>query len=83
MPVRELFAGKRSKHILDGSHSIRLPHPQKKDFWLKIKGAGYMGGPIGFGQYLRTGPSAPVFDFDGRMMEDIASGHDNAYAPYA
>ena len=26
-----------------------------------------------------TGPKAPLFDFDGRMMEDVASGHDNAY----
>jgi hypothetical protein len=23
---------------------------------------------------------APVFDYDGRMMEDLASGHNNAYA---
>ena len=26
-----------------------------------------------------SGPKAKLFDFDGRMMEDVASGHDNAY----
>jgi hypothetical protein len=27
----------------------------------------------------RQDPRAVLFDFDGRMMEDVASGHDNAY----
>jgi hypothetical protein len=46
---------------------------------LKIKGAGFMGGGVRFGVQHRAGPLAPAFDFDGRRMEDIASGHNNAY----
>lgn len=64
--------------VLDGSRSVMLPHPDARDALIKIKGAGLLGGPIRFGQHPRTGPMAVTFDFDGRMMEDIASGHDNA-----
>jgi hypothetical protein len=64
--------------ILDGSRSVLLPHPDRRDVVLKLKGAGLLGGSVRYGQYLRTGPMAVTFDFDGRMMEDIASGHDNA-----
>lgn len=64
--------------ILDGSRSVLLPHPEKRDRLLKIKGAGLLGGGIRFGRHQSTGPMAVTFDFDGRMMEDIASGHDNA-----
>jgi hypothetical protein len=64
--------------ILDGSRAVILPHPDHRDALLKIKGAGYLGGAVRHGQYLRTGPMAVTFDFDGRMQEDVASGHDNA-----
>lgn len=64
--------------ILDGSRSVLLPHPEKRDRLLKLKGAGLLGDGIRFGKHQRTGPMAVTFDFDGRMMEDIASGHDNA-----
>lgn len=63
---------------VDGSRSIILPHPDRPGWVLKIKGAGFKGGPIRFGTRLRTGPAAQVFDFEGRRMADIASGHDNA-----
>jgi hypothetical protein len=33
-----------------------------------------------FGKFHQSNLKAPVFDFDGRMMEDVASGHDNAFA---
>lgn len=74
----ERTADGRRLGLPDGSRSVRLPHPDKRDALLKIKGAGLLGGRIRFGQPLRTGPMAVTFDFDGRMMEDVASGHDNA-----
>jgi len=77
--VRRWFETTRRVGKPDGSRSIRLPHPEKRGFEIKIKGAGFLGGQIHFGQHLRTGPVAPQFDFDGRMMADVASGHDNAY----
>ena len=77
--VRDWFAGNITRKKLDGYRSICIPHPEKHDSWLKIKGAGFEGGPIEFGVYWKSGLIAPVFDFDGRMMEDVASGHDNAY----
>lgn len=77
--VRRWFETTRRVGKPDGSRAIRLPHPEKRGFDIKIKGAGLLGGPIRFGHHLRTGPVAPLFDFDGRMMADVASGHDNAY----
>jgi hypothetical protein len=77
--VRRWFEITRRVGKLDGSRSVRLPHPDKSGFDIKIKGAGFRGGPIRFGRYLRSGPVAPVFDFDGRMMKDVAAGHDNAF----
>ncbi len=77
--VKEWFHGKISEYVCDGTRSIRTTHPDKEAFWLKIKGAGYAGGSIQFGTLWNSRLRAPVFDFDGRMMEDIASGHDNAY----
>ncbi|WP_169196764.1 hypothetical protein [Devosia sp. MC1541] len=65
--------------VLDGGRSIHLPHPEKRGYSLKIKGAGHLGGEIKFGTYPDKGPTAPRFDFDGRMMVDVASGHDNAF----
>lgn len=63
---------------LDGSRSVLLPHPHRRDAALKIKGAGFLGGPVLFGQHPSTGPSSAQFDFEGRYMEDVASGHDHA-----
>lgn len=63
----------------DGSRSILLPHPDRRGFALKIKGAGFGGGPIRFGTFCSNGPMALTFDFDGRAVEDVASGHDAAY----
>jgi hypothetical protein len=64
---------------LDGDRSVCIEHPEKPGLQLKIKGAGLHGGPIRFGTSHRSNLKAPVFDFDGRMMEDVASGHDNAF----
>ena len=77
-PVIDWFSGRLAALAVDGSRSVRLPHPQGGERQLKLKGAGFMGGPVRFGVYHRSGPKAPVFDFDGRMMEDVASGHDGA-----
>lgn len=50
---------------------------------LKIKGSGSNRGGrsrgVEFGVHHDTGPVAPMFDFDGRMAIDVASGHDEAF----
>jgi hypothetical protein len=73
------FHANKQVGVLDGSRSVRLPHPEKRGFTLKIKGAGLNGGAVRFGVFSHQGPAARVFDFDGRVMEDVASGHDNAF----
>jgi hypothetical protein len=77
--VREWFAAYDLPRKVDGDRSIRIPHPDYEGLELKIKGAGYRGGPIQLGTFHRSNLKAPVFDFEGRMMEDVASGHDNAF----
>jgi hypothetical protein len=64
---------------IDGTRSVHIAHPAGDGRALKIKGAGFAGGPVQFGVYHNTGPKAAQFDFDGRMMDDIASGWDGAY----
>lgn len=77
--VRAFFAGRIPEFSTDGDRSVRFTHPFKPGVEIKIKGAGFQGGFIQFGTLHNTGPKAPVFDYDGRMMEDVASGHDNAF----
>ena len=78
--VREWFETRALPRKLDGDRSVRLAHPDYEGMELKIKGAGFRGGPIKYGQPHQSKLKAPIFDFDGRMMEDVASGHDNAEA---
>lgn len=78
--VRAYFAGELTEFQLDGRRSVRIAHPSQKDLEIKIKGAGFRGRAVKFGTLRTSGPRAPLFDYDGRMMEDVASGHDNAYA---
>lgn len=78
--VTDWYAGRIAALDLDGARSVHLPHPRGGGRVLKLKGAGFMGGPVRFGVHHRSGPKAPVFDFDGRMMDDIASGHDGAFS---
>lgn len=77
--VESWFAGHQTDFELDGERSVRLPHPDRPGRLIKIKGAGLNGGPIDFSKRMKSGLRAPLFDFDGRMMEDVASGHDNAF----
>lgn len=77
--VGEWFATYDLPRKLDGDRSVRVAHPDYDGRELKIKGAGYRGGPIMFGRFHQSNLKKPVFDFDGRMMEDVASGHDNAF----
>ena len=77
--VRAFFAGKINDFARDGERSVRIAHPRGAGLQIKIKGAGLNSRGIRFGTLHKAGPKAPLFDFDGRMMEDVASGHDNAY----
>jgi hypothetical protein len=78
--VRAFFAGELPNFTKEATRSVRFSHPSKEGVEIKIKGAGFEGGDIQFGILRKTGPKAVVFDFDGRVMEDVASGHDNAFA---
>jgi hypothetical protein len=78
--VAEWFTNYALPRELDGDRSVRIAHPDYEGLELKIKGAGYKGGPIRFGTFHDSNLKAAVFDFEGRMMEDVASGHDNAFA---
>jgi hypothetical protein len=78
-PVRAWFEGRLPALKLDGTRSVHIPHPDGGGRALKIKGAGAAGGPIQFGVFHNTGPKAAQFDFDGRMMDDVASGWDGAF----
>ncbi|MBL8535924.1 MAG: hypothetical protein JNM59_00815 [Hyphomonadaceae bacterium] len=77
--VRGWFEGRVAAIALDGTRSIHLPHPDGGGRVLKVKGAGYAGGPVQFGVNHNTGPKQPVFDYEGRMMDDVASGWDGAF----
>lgn len=77
--VRAWFEKPSRIALVDGGRSIHLPHPDKRGYSLKIKGAGYRGGGVKFGTHVASGPTAPRFDFDGRMMVDVASGHNTAF----
>jgi hypothetical protein len=78
-PVRDWYEGKAAALKIDGGRSVLLPHPAGDGHVLKLKGAGFFGGPVEFSHWHQSGPKAPVFDFEGRMMEDVASGHDGAF----
>ncbi|MBI3438228.1 MAG: hypothetical protein HY054_06195 [Proteobacteria bacterium] len=78
-PVRAWFEGRLEPLKVDGTRSVHIPHPEGGGRVLKIKGAGFAGGPVQFGVYHNTGPKAAQFDFDGRMMDDVASGWDGAF----
>jgi hypothetical protein len=77
--VRAWFGGEIRDFVADGERSVRFAHPTRPGWLLKIKGAGLMGRGIRFGRRHRANLPAPVFDFEGRVMEDVASGHDNAF----
>jgi hypothetical protein len=77
--TKDWFAGRVAPLALDGNRSVLLTYPGRRDRRLKIKGAGVRGRGVQFGTHHATGPAAPVFDFEGRMMEDIAAGHDGAF----
>ena len=76
--VHAWFSNPTKIAVRDGSRSIILPHPERRDLALKIKGAGLNGEHIRFGVRHRMGPAASTFDFDGRRVEDIALGHNAA-----
>lgn len=78
-PVRAWYEGRLAALAVDGTRSVHLPHPAGGGRVLKLKGAGLSGGAVELGVFHRTGPKAPVFDFEGRMMEDVAAGHDGAF----
>lgn len=77
--VRKWFDGEPFKRKVDG-RSVWIPHPERPDRQLKIKGAGLAGRPFEFGPRHNSNLRQPLFDFEGRMMEDVASGHDNPHS---
>lgn len=63
--------------VQDGARSVILPLDSGRR--LKIKGAGFRGGRVDFTRFRATGPKALWFDFEGRVAEDVAMGHDAAH----
>lgn len=77
--VVDWFSSDGIEATCDGERAVILGDPDRTGRLLKIKGAGLNGGAIRFGTPHASRLKAPAFDFDGRMMEDVASGHDNAW----
>lgn len=77
--VSAWFRGEIDVFELSGDRSVVIVHPEAPGKRIKIKGAGLHGKPLGFNQRHASGLKAPRFDFDGRMMEDVAAGHDNSW----
>lgn len=78
--VEAWFRGEIAAFEASGERSVLIAHPEKPELRLKIKGAGFKGQPLGFNHRHRSNLRAPRFDFDGRMMEDVAAGHDNTWS---
>ena len=74
-----MLTGEPKGRMDGGDRSAQFPHPTKPGFDIKIKGAGLFLGQVQFGRRHRSGLKMPLFDFEGRMMEDVASGHDVAW----
>jgi hypothetical protein len=77
--VRDWFAGRVAATRLDSSRSVHIAHPDDIRRLIKVKGAGFNGGPVRFGRLNKAGPMFPSFDFNGQAMEDVAIGHDGAW----
>jgi hypothetical protein len=77
--VAAWFRDEITQFELSGDRSVLVAHPEDPERRLKIKGAGFQGEPLGFDRRHWSGLRAPRFDFEGRMSEDVASGHDAAY----
>lgn len=77
--VRDWFAGSIRDFELSGARSVLIPFENNGCTHIKIKGAGFNGGGVQFGRLRQSGPDAPLFDYDGRRMVDVALGHDGAY----
>ena len=73
--VCDWFGSRQGKYELHGERSVHLEYDDHH--FLKIKGAGYVGGPV-LNRYHRTGPVYPRFDFEGKKMVDISMGHDGS-----
>lgn len=77
--TQDWFAGRITEFRRSGDRSVYIPFSEGAYTHIKIKGAGMRGGAIDFGRHLQAGPVAPLFDYDGRRMVDIALGHDGAF----
>lgn len=77
--VRQWFSGNIKQFSTEGERSVKFAHPDVPGRLLKVKGAGFRGNGIRFGKHLRSDLPAPSFDYEGRMTENHAAGHDNAY----
>jgi len=75
--VRDWFAGRIVNYGLNGPRSVLLTHPDDPARVVKIRGGGLNGAPVKRDGVRSTGPRHPVVDFDARMSEDVAFGHDN------
>lgn len=76
-----LLQRKPRRHILDGDRSIIIPAlGASLHGGIKIKGAGYQGGPVRVGQRHDKPYPLPRYDAEGGATLDAAKDHGRAYA---
>lgn len=78
--VRDWFAGSVQPLAHDGTRSVHLSAPFRPLGAIRIKGSGRGSAGVRWDLRHKTGPRAPIFDFEGRFTEDVASGHDNTFS---
>lgn len=76
-----LLGRKPRRHILDGDRSIVIPAlGSSLHGGIKIKGAGYQGGPVRMGRLHDKPYPLPRYDAEGGATIDAAKDHGRAYA---
>lgn len=76
-----LLGRKPRKRILDGDRAVIIPAPGTTiNGGIKIKGAGYQGGPVRMGVHHDKPYPLPRYDAEGAATLDAAKDHGRAYA---
>ncbi len=76
-----LLGRKPRRHILDGDRSMVIPAlGSSLHGGIKIKGAGYQGGPVRMGRHHDKPYPLPRYDAEGAATLDAAKDHGRAYA---
>lgn len=81
MVFDSLLGRKLRRHLLDGDRSLIFPAlGPSLHGGIKIKGAGYRGGPVRMGRHHDKPYPLPRYDAEGAATLDAAKDHGRAYA---